>query len=433
MDRGGGQQHDRRGLHERHQRDRREVQHQARQRGLAEGVGGHRPDRALGRDRRAGEQRPFPGEPGRRPRQAEAGSRATSHRAHGSACDRIADRGEHRQPEADVDHGERRRHDDQRDRDGDGVDRRRAQVERARRQIDRRRQRRAGDRGAADDGGGIQREHAEHDDRARPRRQADAADDREHDRGEHGDVAARDRQHVVGAGPLHARFDRRATGPARSPMRTASTIAVALRIVGPIAAAIGPAGPRPRRGRGLGERRSARQHLDQRRALDGAEHAGAAPREPQFLVRRAEVAVRQRAPQRRGHAHESPCPPRVSSRRCADAGDRRADAAGHRHPVAAAPDASHVDAAGDAEVRRHGVVAQHAVEDDRIVAGQRRQLRGEGRPGRRGTQDEPDGRAEQARRDDDRAGPCGATRSTRPSPRPAVTRRRSPSRVRPPA
>ena len=206
-------------------------------------------------------------------------------------------------------------------------------------------------------------------------------------------------------------------------MRTARTIADALRIVRTDRGGDGPPRPRPRRGRGLGERRSARQHLDQRRALHRAEQAGAAPRQPQFLVRRAEVAIRQRAPQRGRDAHQAPRPPRVPRRRCVDAGDGQAHAAAHRHPAASAHDAPHVERAGDAEVRRHGVVAQHAFQDDRIVAGQRRQLRGERPPGPRGRP----GRARRTRRAGTprrrSSGPSGAIRPTRRSPRHRRTRR----------
>jgi hypothetical protein len=391
----GGEQHDRRALHERHQRHGREVEHETSQRGLAERVGGHRSDRALGGDRRAGEERRLAGKPGRRPRQARRQSRREPPRAP-LRVRHDRERGEDGQPEADVDHGQRRHHDDQRDRDGDGVDGRRAQVERARREVDRGGQRRARDRGAADDGGGIERQHAEHDHGARPRRQADAADESEHDRGEHGDVAARDREHVIGAGPPHPRLDLgRQAGPVADEDRQDDRRP--LGIVRPDRRRHGPPRPCPRRGRGFGERRSPRQHLDQRRALHRTEHADAPPRQPHFLIRRAEVAVRQGAPQRGRDPGEAAGAPRVPRRRGVETGNGQAHAAGDRRPAADAPDAPHVERTGDAEVRRHGVVTQHAFEHDRIVAGQRRQLRSEGGPRRVSAERDADGHAEQAR------------------------------------
>jgi hypothetical protein len=375
-----------------HQRHRGEVQHQTGERGLAEGVRRYRAYRGLRRERGAGKQPHLIAEP--RHGSWHAGRQETREPAReGRRLQQDADRGEHRQPEADVDHRERRRHDQEDHGDGNGVGRGRAQVQRPRTQVDGRRQGGAGDRRAAHDRRGVEPEHGEHSHRARPWRHAEAPDDAENDRREHGDVAARDRQHVVGAGALQPRLD---VG------REAGAIAYQhgeddrgrLWIARTDGRGDGPACPGPRRRRRFVEPMPPRQDLDQCGALHRAEHADAAPGQPHLLVGRAEVAVREGSAQGGGRPNPSAGAPGVACDRRLDAGDGQADATGHRPPSPGPLDAPGVQRAGDAEVRRYGVVAQDAFDDHRILAGQRRQAGRQCRPRRprpeRGASDRPE-------------------------------------------
>ena len=137
-----------------------------------------------------------------------AGSRRVSQRAHGSACDRIAidARTVSQKPTSTTASGDATHQ--QRDRHGDGVDRP-ACAGRARGPTDRRRRPASPARPTRRRRPRRRRARARRARRAARGRGArpSPADDGQDDRREHGDVAARDRQHVVGAGALQPRLD----------------------------------------------------------------------------------------------------------------------------------------------------------------------------------------------------------------------------------
>ena len=274
-------------LHDRHQRHRRQVEQQPGHGHAVEEGRRDRQQHQFGRQRRRHHSK----------RRAAPDAPPPSRCAHSRREDDDGGRGADAEHESGVHHRQGPGEDEPDNSRGQRVEAPRRLIDDAQSQIDHRHRRRARDRCAAAHQPGVEHQQQCDQRAAKPGGNPEKARQAQQDRGQHGDVAARDRDDVIGAGDLQALFEHRI-----------ETGAVADENGGRDGGGRGVARPHVSRERRANVRaeiggalvppRARRLHLDQRPALHASHERQPAARQGQPVVADARIEVVRRTPQR---------------------------------------------------------------------------------------------------------------------------------------